>query len=320
MTCYQPAVIWLIFTAVVRSRLLFAQSQYLQANHLLSRPTCGSPILSIHFFSPACSQQPYPFAPVARVFPIHPFLLSLWHLLGEHRREGGRRRFLGRAPARTRGGASWGEHRQGMRSVEGGWKTLAESQTLLCCLSTTPPSSSSSPSSSALFPPLLTPISSSHRRVSTVLAPQISGAQLPSLSRLSTLGSNAARILLLSLQADLTSRRLHPRFPRGLLLGFVCLVLFFMNCCSPLNSPPPSMVDEASSLQSESCTKPCLQLYSRVSKLLTSKFRHSQLSVSRNLASLCSFNFYWMIHVEQRFYMLTSILHIRSRSAYFTVY
>ena len=119
MTCYQPAVIWLIFTAVVRSRLLFAQSQYLQANHLLSRPTCGSPVLSIHFFSPACSQQPYPFAPVARVFPIHPFLLSQQHLLGEHRREGGWRRFLGRAPARSRGGASWGEHRQGMRSVEG---------------------------------------------------------------------------------------------------------------------------------------------------------------------------------------------------------
>ncbi|KAG2616626.1 hypothetical protein PVAP13_3NG248994 [Panicum virgatum] len=125
---------------------------------------CGSPVLSIHFFSPACSQQPYPFAPVARVFPIHPFLLSQRHLLGEHRREGGRRRFLGRAPARSRGGASWGEHRQGMRSVEGGWKTLAESQTLLRCLSTVPPSSSSSPSSSALFPPPLAPISSSHRR------------------------------------------------------------------------------------------------------------------------------------------------------------
>ncbi|KAG2616630.1 hypothetical protein PVAP13_3NG248994 [Panicum virgatum] len=143
---------------------------------------CGSPVLSIHFFSPACSQQPYPFAPVARVFPIHPFLLSQRHLLGEHRREGGRRRFLGRAPARSRGGASWGEHRQGMRSVEGGWKTLAESQTLLRCLSTVPPSSSSSPSSSALFPPPLAPISSSHRR------------------------------------ADLTSRRLHPRFPRAVVL------------------------------------------------------------------------------------------------------
>ena len=195
---------------------------------------CGSPVLAIHFFSPTCSQQPYPFAPVARVFPIHPFLLSQRHLLGEHRREGGRRRFLGRAPARSHGGTSWGEHRQGMRSVEGGWKTLAESQTLLCCLSTTPPSSSSSPSSSALFPSPLAPISSSHRRVSTVLAPQISGAQLSSLSRLSTFGSNAARVLLLSLQADLTSRRLHPRFPRGLLLGFVCLVLFFYELFQPV--------------------------------------------------------------------------------------
>ena len=161
-----------------------------------------------------------------------PFLLSQRHLLGEYRREGGRQCFLGRAPARSRGGASWGEHRQGMRSVEGGWKTLAESQTLLRCLA--PPSSSSSPSSSALFPPPLAPISSSHRRVSTVLAPQISGAQLPSLSRLSTLGSNAARVLLLSLQADLTSRRLHPRFPRGLLLGFVCLVLFFYELFQPV--------------------------------------------------------------------------------------
>ncbi|XP_039838409.1 uncharacterized protein LOC120698749 isoform X3 [Panicum virgatum] len=69
-----------------------------------------------------------------------------------------------------------------MRSVEGGWKTLVESQTLLRCLSTAPPFSSSSSSSSALFPPPLTPISSSHRR------------------------------------ADLTSRRLHPRFPRVVLL------------------------------------------------------------------------------------------------------
>ena len=77
-------------------------------------------------------------------------------------------------------------------------------------------------------------ITRADRRVSTVLAPQISGAQLSSLSRLSTLGSNAARVLLLSLQADLTSRRLHPRFPRGLLLGFVCLVLFFYELFQPV--------------------------------------------------------------------------------------